>query len=529
MQRMWILASAALLLLSACASEPPTGPEAGVELLDEMVLTMGGWDVLAMVEGQELVSEGTEWEPHQATRPGLEQELNIFNKSLIADFSGPSIRLQFNGTRSYPTPGPVRFTDVIDGDVGAIITPGAAEGEETIVRMQGSRFAARIRDLNRLPARVPFVARDSGDLVRAEDRVIGDTTYQVLQYTDDGHPVELLIRIEGFNKFPHSVIYMETDPLYGDTRNQLVYSDWRPSQVAATEEGRPISMQHPFAMNLFLNGDQLGEELFRNIINNPSFDEGVFDIPDEIRQTQEPGERVLSQITLRRAGMGFGPLPGYAEVPVVAPLNEVAPGVFHAVGGSHNSMVVEMADYLIVVEAPLFEERSIGVIEAIEARYPDKPIRYAVVTHFHADHSGGIRAYAAKGATIVAQESIVPFLETVLNAPHTIRPDTLEQSGVTPMVEGVGNEPMELSDGSRTVQILSLPNNHAAGMVMAYLPEERITFVSDLYSPGTPVDANNANARAFYDAVVEAGLDVDTVVGGHGGTGPFQDLARVME
>jgi glyoxylase-like metal-dependent hydrolase (beta-lactamase superfamily II) len=307
----------------------------------------------------------------------------------------------------------------------------------------------------------------------------------------------------------------------------MVLSDWRASQVGATDEGRAISVQLPFSHAFFLNGDRIGEEIVRNIINNGNFAIDAFTLADDVRSAPEPGERVLSQITLRRAGMGFGPLPGYAEVAQVAPLEEVAPGVLQAVGGSHNSMIVEMEDFVVVVEAPLFEERSIGVIEAIKTRFPDKPVRYAVVTHYHADHSGGIRTYAGEAATVVADQSIVPFLEEVLNAPGTVRPDLLARSGNTPTVEGVDGS-MEITDGTRTLRIVHVPNSHAEGMVMAYLPTERIAFVSDLYSPPNPVDAANANARAFYDAVMEAGLDVDTVVGGHGTTGPFQDLARVM-
>ncbi len=526
MKRTWTLIGAGALWLSACASEPPTGPDAGAELLEQVVTTMGGWEVLSMIERQELISEGTEYEPHQAVRPGDERELNIFNKTVMVDFTSGSMRLQFNGDRSYPAPGTVRFTEVIDPDAGALITPG--EDEDAIERLQGSRVAARLRDVNRLAARFPFVARDAGDLVRAEDQLIGETTYQVLEYTDNGARVQVLVRIDGFGRVPHSVIYHETDPLYGDTRNQMVFSDWRPSQVGATDEGRAITAQLPFSQSMFLNGDRYLEESFRNIINNGAFDAETFAIPGEVRNAPEPGERVLSQITLRRAGMGFGPLPGYAEVPIVAPLEEVAPGILHAVGGSHHSMVIEMADHVIVVEAPLFEERSIGVIEAIEARFPDKPIRYAVVSHYHADHSGGIRAYGALGATIVAHESIVPFLETVLGSPSTVRADSLAESGAAPTVEGVGSEPLELSDGARTVQIVEVPNNHAAGMVITYVPDAQVVFVSDLYSPPNPVNADNANARAFYDAVVAAGLDVETVVGGHGGTGPFQNLANVM-
>ena len=104
----------------------------------------------------------------------------------------------------------------------------------------------------------------------------------------------------------------------------------------------------------------------------------------------------------------------------------------------------------------------------------------------------------------------------------------LAQAGLTPVVEGVA-ESMDLSDGTRTVQVLHVPNEHATGMLMAYLPNERIAFVSDLYSPPAAPQADDANARAFYDAVVNAGLDVDRVVGGHGGpAGSFEVLTGVF-
>ncbi|MBI3047500.1 MAG: hypothetical protein HYY76_04235 [Acidobacteria bacterium] len=90
----------------------------------------------------------------------------------------------------------------------------------------------------------------------------------------------------------------------------------------------------------------------------------------------------------------------------------------------------------------------------------------------------------------------------------------------------------EYTDGSRVVQVHTIPNTaHAQGMLAAYLPMERIIFVSDLYSPapGARVDPSNANARTFYTAVKALGLNVDRVVGGHGAVGPFRDLAAAME
>ena len=45
-------------------------------------------------------------------------------------------------------------------------------------------------------------------------------------------------------------------------------------------------------------------------------------------------------------------------------------------------MAVEMEDHVIVIEAPLLEERSDAVIGLIEEEFPGKPIRYVVTTHF---------------------------------------------------------------------------------------------------------------------------------------------------
>lgn len=504
------------MILSACASEPPTGAEAGRALLDEVAASMGGWDVLSLIERQELITQGNDWEPLQAVEPGADLRINGFGRAIQIDFSGPSIRMEFDGERSYPNPALVRFTEVIDGDVGAVLGEDA-DGEPTASRMHGSRFATRLRDFNRLASRLLFVARDSGDLMRVEDRVVDEVTFEVLQYTDGANPVEVLI--SPFNKLPNRVTYTETDPLYGDLENALVYTDWRSSQVSATETGDPISARLPFGLATYVDGQRLREEGFRNIINNGTFEESAFDIPQEVRDEPEVGERVVAQWGLRRVVMGFGE-GGFADGPQVATLNEVAPGVIHAVGGGHHSMIVEMEDHLIVVEVPLSEERSLAVIDAIEERLPDKPIRYAVVTHFHIDHAGGVRTYAAKGATIIAHESIVDFLTAALARPSTLRPDSLAQASVTPTVEGVSDS-MDLTDGTRTVRVLHLPNDHATGMVVAYLPNEEIVFVSDLYSPPGPIQSDNPNAMAFYDAITEAGLSVSQVVGGHGTVGPL--------
>jgi hypothetical protein len=70
-------------------------------------------------------------------------------------------------------------------------------------------------------------------------------------------------------------------------------------------------------------------------------------------------------------------------------------------------------------------------------------------------------------------------------------------------------------------------------MLIVYLPKEKIVFVSDLYSPPGPVPNPSVifernRAKAFYDAVVKAKLQVETIVGGHGMVGSFRDLEKAV-
>ena len=83
--------------------------------------------------------------------------------------------------------------------------------------------------------------------------------------------------------------------------------------------------------------------------------------------------------------------------------DKVADGVWYVAGGSHHSVAIEMKDHLILVEAPLNDGRTVPVIEAVKKLAPGKPIRYVINSHNHFDHSGGLRAAAAEGATIITQ------------------------------------------------------------------------------------------------------------------------------
>jgi hypothetical protein len=200
-----------------------------------------------------------------------------------------------------------------------------------------------------------------------------------------------------------------------------------------------------------------------------------------------------------------------ATFPVRVEVERVAPGVLLMGGASHNSLAVEFDKFVAVVEAPLDETRSLAVIEEVARRFPDKPIRFLVNTHQHFDHIGGLRTYMHIGATIVTHFKNLPFYtRDVLNyAPRTLAPDMLSLWPPTEVAEGYQYEAVRenyvIADSARSMHISYVqPLAHAEGMLMVYLPKERVVVEADL-----PRDALAAQVRRL-------GLDVATVVPLHG-------------
>lgn len=217
---------------------------------------------------------------------------------------------------------------------------------------------------------------------------------------------------------------------------------------------------------------------------------------------------------------------------------ELAKGVWLLGGGSHNSVAVEFADFVAVVEAPLNEQRSLAIIDKIVELVPSKPIRFLVNTHDHYDHLGGLRTYLHVGATIVTHQRNRLFYESeLLNyVPRTLEPDLVSLYPPTEISEGYTMEDVDekyiLGDGSRFLEIYYVQGfgSHVEGMLMAYLPKERILVEADLYDPGLLAESNRvrptAGEVALYQNVVQNGLRPATVAPIHGGAVSWNEFLR---
>jgi glyoxylase-like metal-dependent hydrolase (beta-lactamase superfamily II) len=213
-------------------------------------------------------------------------------------------------------------------------------------------------------------------------------------------------------------------------------------------------------------------------------------------------------------------------------IDKAADGVWYVTGGSHHSVVVEMKDHLVVIEGPQNDARATAVIAEVKKAMPHKPIKYVVNSHHHFDHAGGLGAFVAEGAIIITHDVNKAFFEQSLAAPRTVQPDTLAKSGKKATVEGVKDKRV-LSDDTRTIELHHIQGNmHNDGLLMAYLPKEKLLVEADVYNPPAPNTPPPAQPNPvqvnLHDNIERLQLTVDQLLPLHGRIVPLSDLLKAI-
>lgn len=481
--------------------------------LDSAVAAMGGTEALLAIQSQQILVCGENFEPAHAIRPGASApKVSRFCYILLRDFAGGRYRYEWQRDTFFPVPDRSTYTEISDGYNGIIL---GADGPRSPHQRAASaaRIAMRKKELGRSPVSVLLTALSrQTSLLRLRDQVIRGRLHYVVAYDDGGKSV--VVALDARTRLLTRVQFLEDDPLYGDSHNELFFADWR--QVG--------EIKMPFSSLWRVNGRLIMTERVESIDNNVPFTEETFALPPHILQVDngspEQGE-LSSHWLLRRIAMASPVDEEQTRIRMI----DVAPGVVHITGGSHHSLGIAMADHVIVVEAPLYEARSLRVIDSLERRFPGKPLRTVINTHFHDDHAGGLRTYIAAGLSLVTSQANAAFFQQVLDAPHTVVPDRLQRYPRLAVIEIVDRDKKVLTDGRRTVEVYPVENSHAEGMLIVFLPQEKLLFVTDLFSPGAPSQVR-AWSQELVAAIETYDLEIEQLVGGQGGLAPIGDLYR---
>jgi len=217
-----------------------------------------------------------------------------------------------------------------------------------------------------------------------------------------------------------------------------------------------------------------------------------------------------------RGGAGGGGAPGGGAPALTVTSEKLGNGLYRLTtgNGSYDSVIVEFKDYIMMLEAGQSEARALAYIAETKKLIPNKPIRYVMNTHPHSDHTGGLPALVAEGATIITQKNNEEFLEKALNTPRTLLNDTLAKNPKKAKVEAV-SEKKVYSDGTRTVEMYHVsPVPHSNGLMIAYIPKEKVLFQGDfsLPAPGQPA---NDHVKALVPILEKLNLDFDRYINVH--------------
>lgn len=179
-----------------------------------------------------------------------------------------------------------------------------------------------------------------------------------------------------------------------------------------------------------------------------------------------------------------------------------APGL-HLVGeGYRYQSFVEFSDFLVALGGVDGVRKR---LEAIRSVTGAKPLRYALITHHHAEHLAGVPELVEAGAVLV----ISPAHESAVRA-----------------AAGPGREPRlahvedrnEITDGERTLLFLDLgPTRHATHLLGAWLPADKLLFTADLatHPGGRSARVATPGVQDLYDAIERLELDATRFAGTH--------------
>ena len=475
---------ASAVLLSGCG---PASPE--MRVIQDVAEALGGMREVQNTETVVIQGRGTNFNLGQNKNPDAplgEYEISEFIRE--TDLVNGRWRQEQVRTSQFFTGYPVvdqRRIIAVDGDVAFDIS---ADGTARRASSQVARD--RKAELYHYPVGLIQAATAEGATVsnlRQEDGqdVVDITTAEGDQFT---------LFVDSETNFPARIVSTSYHSNLGDVAVETAFGAYAESVYLG---GFAARLTLPRRIRWGVDRFQTAEIIVAKTSINGEI--GDLAVPQEVRSAEAP-------------------MPS-ADVTV----EEVTSGVWYLTGRSAYSVVVELAEYLVLIEAPQGDARTLAVIDTARELQPDKPLRYVINTHHHFDHSGGIRAAVSEGVIVITHELNRPFFEDIVARQHTIAQDALARNPQPLVIETVpGNDRYVLDDGRRSLEIYPILDDlHSDSILMVYLPGERLLVEGDAFQRGSRAFPFAANLLKNIEA---RRLRVDRVLALHTGISPFSEL-----
>ncbi|WP_166351279.1 MBL fold metallo-hydrolase [Phytoactinopolyspora limicola] len=224
--------------------------------------------------------------------------------------------------------------------------------------------------------------------------------------------------------------------------------------------------------------------------------------------------------------MGARPFASSADVEEKEQTLEVlADGVYALTAeGDPNVGAVEGEDFLVCFEA-LATPVAAGEWLAKLREYTDKPIRYLVLSHYHAVRVLGASAFDAEvivahdnTRVLIAERGEQDWASEYGRMPRLFKEPASIPGLTWPTLTFDDTATIHLGGDRGVVELRHLGRGHTEGDIVAWLPHQRILFAGDLVEAQAALYTGDAFHRDWSSSTLDrvAALDAETLVGGRG-------------
>ena len=448
-------------------------------VIQRTVEAYGGADRLKGLKTIRLRTEGTIFQRYQSRLPGPPFDAVEGNENrYLLDLADGRFRGEFVG--------PV-FSNAI------IIRDGSSYAMDLVRKTWTKRPGPDLRAhfIQRIvpPLLALKLFQRSRSVILAGTSTIDDEINDVLALAwDDGNVY--MVHVARSTGLISRYDILAPDPVVGDTIAESYFSEYR------EVDGIPFPMRRWQEV-----GGQMTMD-FRTVEVDLAPDlDGKFEVPDGFTELPSP------------------PAPASA-------LREIANGVYLG-NGAYQNLYIDMGEYLISVDAGGGSAGVRSDLAQLDTLTEGKPLRYAIITHHHSDHTDGADALVAAGATLVSSENNRTHLTALINGRRYLAADTdrLPRPAGAPAYLAIGDD-HEFREGRRRVQVYRLPNAHAEDYYVVYLPREKLLYGADVFGlpangPARPADET---FEGFYAGLQALDLKIEVVANSHGPLGTGEDL-----
>jgi glyoxylase-like metal-dependent hydrolase (beta-lactamase superfamily II) len=450
-----------------------------LSVLEEAIATVGGKGAIANLNNISYNMEGIAHARNQSPTPGFPSERRKAEVKVV---------LEVKNDRAY-------LADKVTQLDGLIFEFFFVAGREPGFNVNTTRdfytpLPANSPTAGTVYRFVPAVVLGKAFEQRATLRWLGQQNFNGKKHdliTFFWNGIQYTAYLDSTTKLVSRFAFMASDNAIGDVEVQFTFSDYRNFG----------NLTLPFKVLTSRNEEPIRELNYSNYQINTQIDASFFKLPERYKTIQFPG------FGFKKMGEGVHLIEGFD-------------------GGTTRAMAVEFKDHFAVIDAPGGSAGSMQVINELKKTAPNKPVKYLILTHHHDDHSGGIRTYVALDTKLVTVNANRSFFEKIASSTFSLAPDSLTGSPKKPDFMFVEKKHI-FSDETQTLEIHNIKTGHSENIYLAYLPKQKILFQADLYNWTA---APTVHTVTLFEAIEKLGLEVETLVGAHGGTFSFAEVKK---